>query len=172
MYAELLSLFALSVLISISTFGGGSQALYYQYAVVQNQWLTKSDLSAVLAFGYATPGPAAFGTSTFIGYSLAGIPGAAIGTLGIFIVPFIASFLAAHYLRNLTQNIHVRYFVRGIGLAATGLVAATAYSLLEPFDAAGWQLLIAAGAFTISLAWNINPFPILMVGLILGIIII
>jgi chromate transporter len=170
MISDLISLFFLSILISISTFGGGSQALFYQYGVLQNHWITRSDLSAVLAFGYATPGPAVFGTATFIGYRIAGLPGALIGTIGIFIIPFMTAFLAAKYLKNVLRNIHAQQFIKGVGLASTGLVAATAFSILNFGSAAVWQIAIAVIALFVSLRWKPNPLLILLAGLIFGII--
>lgn len=170
MIADIISLFLLSLLISVSTFGGGSQALFYQYGVLQNHWISRVDLSAVLAFGYATPGPAVFGTATFIGYHIAGIPGALVGTVGIFIVPFLAAFLAAKYLKHLLQNIHGQQFVKGIGLAATGLIAATAFGILNFGSAAAWQVAIVIAALIVSLRLKTNPLFILLAGLIIGII--
>lgn len=170
MIADILSLFLLSLLISISTFGGGSQALFYQYGVLQNNWISKEDLSAVLAFGYVTPGPAVFGTATFIGYQIGGIPGALIGTVGIFIIPFLAAFLAAKYLKHFLKNIHAQQFVKGVGLAATGLVAATAFGIFNFGSAASWQIAIALAALIISLRWKTNPLFILLAGLAVGIV--
>lgn len=170
MITDIISLFLLSLLISISTFGGGSQALFYQYGVLQNNWISKEDLSAVLAFGYATPGPAVFGTATFIGFHIAGIPGAAIGTVGIFIIPFLTAFLAAKHLKSLLKNVHAQQFVKGVGLAATGLVAATAFGIFDFGSAASWQIAIALAALIISLRYKTNSLFILLTGLVIGII--
>lgn len=169
MISDLLELFVASILISLATFGGGSQALFYQYGVLQTQWITRTDLSAVLAFGYATPGPAVFGTATFIGYSVAGVTGAVIGTIGIFIVPFALSLIAAKYLTHLLKNPHAELFVQGVGLAATGLVAATAFGVLDYNSIAMWQFAVVIGALGASLKWK-NPLFILLVGGILGLI--
>ena len=170
MITDIVSMFLLSLLISISTFGGGSQALFYQYGVLQNNWISNEDFSAVLAFGYATPGPAVFGTATFIGYHIGGIPGALIGTVGIFIIPFMTAFLAAKYLAHLLKNIHAQQFVKGVGLAAAGLIAATAFGIFNLEIAASWQIAIALAALTISLRWKTNPLFILLAGLAIGII--
>lgn len=171
MITDLLTLFLLSLLISISTFGGGSQALFYQYGVLQNQWISRADLSAVLAFGYATPGPAVFGTATFIGYHIGGLPGALVGTIGIFLIPFTTAFLAARYLQHLLQNNHAQHFVQGVGLAAGGLIAATAFSIFDVSDATVWQLGIAVVALVISLKWKTNPLYILAPSLVIGVLI-
>jgi chromate transporter len=170
MIAQLAYLFVFSVFTSLITFGGGSQALYYQYAVLQQHWLTRGDLSAMLAWGYATPGPAVFMTSTFIGYRIAGVPGAIIGTIGIFIMPFLLALLAARYLSHLLKNPHAEYVIRGIGFAAAGVVAATAFSVLQYKTAASWQIAIALIALAVSIRWKLNPFFILLTGGLLGLL--
>lgn len=170
MIGDLLQLFVASILISLATFGGGSQALFYQYGAVQTHWITPTDLSAILAFGYATPGPAVFGTATFIGYKVAGMTGAIIGTIGIFIVPFVLSLIAAKYLTHLLKNPHAELFVKGVGLAATGLVAATAFGVLDYSTASIWQLVIVVGAVAASLKWKLNPLFVLLAGGIIGLI--
>lgn len=171
MIDDLLQLLVASILISLATFGGGSQALFYQYGVVQTHWITPNDLSAILAFGYATPGPAVFGTATFIGYKVAGITGAVIGTIGIFIVPFVLSLITAKYLTHVLKNPHAELCVKGIGLAVTGLVAATALSVLNYNTAPIWQLVIVIGAVVASLKWKLNPLFVLLAGGMIGLII-
>ena len=171
MISELVQLFIGAILISIATFGGGSQALFYQLGVLQTNWITKTDLSAILAFGYATPGPAVFGTATFIGYRIGGIAGAVVGTIGIFIVPFVSSFIAAKYFSHLLKNPHAKLFVQGVGLAAAGIVAATAFGVLDYRAAALWQVLVAASALIVCLKWNLSPLFVLVVGGVMGLII-
>lgn len=170
MISDLAQLFALSVFISLATFGGGSQALFYQFGVQQTHWIDKTDLSAILAFGYATPGPAVFGTATFIGYKLGGIPGAVIGTIGIFIVPFAMSIFAAKYFTHLLKNQHAALFVKGVGLAATGLVAATAFGVIDVQAIAWWQAVVALGSLGASIKWGLNPLFVLLAGGIIGLI--
>lgn len=170
MIADLLQLFVLSVFISLATFGGGSQALFYQFGVQQTHWIDKTDLSAVLAFGYATPGPAVFGTATFIGYKLGGVPGAIVGTVGIFIVPFIMSIFAAKYLTHLLKNQHARLFVQGVGLSAAGLVAATAFGVIDVGAIAWWQIVVALGSLGASIKWGLNPLFVLLAGGAIGLV--
>lgn len=170
MIGDLLQVYIASVFISLATFGGGSQALFYQYGVLQTHWITRTDLSAILAFGYATPGPAVFGTATFIGYKVGGVIGATVGTIGIFIVPFALSLIAVKYLTHLLKSPHAELFVAGVGLAATGLVAATAFGVLDYSTASIWQMAVAIGALVVSMAWKLNPIFVLLTGGIIGLI--
>jgi chromate transporter len=123
-----------------------------------------------LAFGYATPGPAVFGTATFIGYRIAGIPGALVGTVGIFVVPFVLSLAAAKYLSHLLKNPYAELFVTGVGLAAAGLVAATAFGVFSYRSAPLWQFFIVLGSLVLSLRWKLNPLFILIIGGLIGIV--
>lgn len=170
MIPDLIYLFVISLLISVSTFGGGSEALFYQYGVLQTRWINETDFSAVMAFGYATPGPAVFGTATFIGYRIGGLGGAIIGTIGIFIVPFLTSFLAAKYFRHILTHSLAHYFIQGVGLAAAGLVAAPVFIIFDVSEAAVWQIVIAIIALIISLKTKVNPVYILLMGLVSGLI--
>lgn len=167
---DLLMLFLHSLLISVSTFGGGSQALFYQFGVVETAWITSADLSAVLALGYATPGPAVFTAATFIGYSRHGLLGAVVGTIGIFTIPTVTSILAARYLAPLTKNPHAKYFTKCVGLIAAGLVAATALLVLDYTAAANWQFMIAALSFVVSLKYSLNSILILLTGVVIGLL--
>ena len=171
MIGDVAYLFAVSLLISLATFGGGSQALFYQYGVLQTHWITPTDLSAVLAFGYATPGPAVFGVATFIGYRIGGFAGAAIGTIGIFLVPFVAALVVSRYLNHLLQNPPAEMFVKGVGLAATGLVAATAFGVVQVDTVSLWQVIIAVSSLVVSIRWKVNPLYVIVVGGLIGLVV-
>jgi len=132
MIATLVHFFLTMLYISLIAFGGSAQPLFEQFTVLQNHWLSQTDFAAVLAFGYSTPGPAVFGTAAFIGYRLAGLPGAVVGSVGIFTVPLLASLITAKYLTTILEKPSAKAFIRGVGLAASGLLAATALHIAGP----------------------------------------
>ena len=86
----LLPLFLFFVKIGSIVFGSGYVLLAFLQAdlIVHRHWLTTTQLLDAIAVGQVTPGPV-FTTATFIGYLLAGVPGAVIATAGIFLPSFI-----------------------------------------------------------------------------------
>lgn len=71
-------------------FGSGYVLLAFLRAdfIVRLHWLTEKQLLDAVAVGQVTPGPV-FTTATFIGYLLAGIPGALAATIAIFLPGFV-----------------------------------------------------------------------------------
>src|SRR5215469_1631434 len=98
---ELLHLFVTMFLVSLLSYGGGAGVLFYQFGVIQTGWISKTDISAVLAFGYATPGPMVYSIAPFIGYRVDGLAGVLIASLGVFILPWALALLAAKHLHSL-----------------------------------------------------------------------
>lgn len=169
--SELVTLFMHMIVISLVSFGGGATALFYEFGVSQTDWITSNDLSAIIAVGYATPGPAVFGIGTFIGYRLAGMVGALVGTVGIFLMPWLLALLSAKYFSHWVKHPHARYFIRSVGLAAAGIVIYAAVSLMPRggFSNTGY-LLLAALAFIASTRWKINPMYLVAAGLIYAVV--
>jgi chromate transporter len=58
--------------------------------VVQHHWLTSGQFVDAVAMGLITPGPVVI-TATFIGYLVAGLPGAVVATVAIFIPIYLGA---------------------------------------------------------------------------------
>jgi chromate transporter len=130
-------------------------------------WLTDQQLLDAVAVGQFTPGPL-FTTATFIGYLVAGLPGAALATLGIFLPSFV--FVAATHplvprLRSLSW---AAGFLDGVNAAAVGLMAAVTLQLGR---AAVVDLLTAAlalGALALLLRFRLNSAWLVLAGVVIG----
>jgi chromate transporter len=68
-------------------------------------------------------------TVAFIGYLVAGLPGAVVAAIGIFVPCYLTVVLAAPYFHRFAGNRSVKAFVDGVTAAATGAIAGAAFVL-------------------------------------------
>ena len=106
-------------------YGSGYVLLAFLRAdfVVRLGWLTDQQLIDAVAMGQITPGPLS-STATFIGYVLAGVPGAILATIGIFLPAFIFVALSSPIIPRLQQSPVARAFLDGVNVASLALMAA------------------------------------------------
>jgi chromate transporter len=109
-------------------------------------WLTETQLLDAVAIGQVTPGPL-FSTATFIGYLLAGLPGAIVATVAIFLPAFAFVGLLSRLLPRARTSPVASALLDGVNAAAVGLMAGVALQLarvavVDPLTAA---LAAAAG---------------------------
>jgi len=111
-------------------FGSGYVLLAFLRAdlVVRWGWLTEGQLLDAVAVGQMTPGPV-FTTATFIGYVLAGVPGAVVATVGIFLPSFIFVALIGQLLPRVRRSRTAGAFLDGVNVASLALLAAVTWEL-------------------------------------------
>ncbi len=91
-------------------------------------WLTDAQLLDAVAIGQLTPGPV-FTTATFVGYLLAGLPGAVVATVGIFGPSFVFVAALGRLLAHLRDRAWTAALLDGVNLAALGLMAGVSLQL-------------------------------------------
>jgi len=112
-------------------FGGGYVlvALLEPYAVGELGWLTAAQFLDGVALTQAVPGPIST-LSAFVGYAAAGVPGAILGTAGIYLPAFAGVLLAAPRLERLRETAGVQDALEGVVAVAAGAVLGVGASLV------------------------------------------
>jgi len=110
---------------SLFLFGGGYVFIpLIQHTVVEsNAWLTQQEFVDAIAMGQITPGPILI-SAAFIGYKVAGLLGAIVATIGIFLPPAILMIIATHALNRIKQSALIKAVLRGIRPAVIGMIIA------------------------------------------------
>jgi chromate transporter len=152
-------------------YGGGYVLLAFleQGLVRQHAWLTHQQLLDAVAIGQFTPGPV-LSTATFIGYVLAGAPGAAAATVAIFLPSFFYVALLAPVLFRLRQSIWMAAFLDSVNVCAVALMAGVTFRLAA--DALrGWPAwAISVTSFAVLLRWKVSPAWVVLAGGIAGLL--
>jgi len=121
----LLELFWSFFKIGLFTFGGGYAMLpLIQAAVAEHAWIPGEELINFIAVSESTPGAFAINISTYVGTTVAGIPGAACATLGVVLPSFIIILLVSHFYKKFRESRVVSGVMSGLKPAVIGLIAA------------------------------------------------
>jgi chromate transporter len=137
--------------------------------VLRLGWLTDQQLLDAVAIGQFTPGPV-FTTATFIGYVLAGVPGAVLATVGIFLPSFCFVALLNRIVPYLRRWVWTAVLLDGINVAALGLMAGVTWQLGQEAIVDGVTLLLAVGAIILLFRFKLNSAWLVLVGGVVGLI--
>lgn len=104
-------------------FGSGLAIVPFLYGgvVVEHHWLTEKQFVDAVAVAMITPGPVVI-TVGFIGYLVAGLPGACVAALGTFLPCYLFTVIPAPYFKKYGKLPGIVAFVNGITAAAVGAI--------------------------------------------------
>ena len=111
--------------------GGGMATLPFLKEIGETYgWYTYGELMNMLAVSESTPGPIGINMATYVGYSVAGIPGAVIATLGEVTPSIIVILAIAAILKAFQNNKYVNWAFYGLRPASTGLIGAACVTVV------------------------------------------
>ena len=104
-------------------------------------WFTQEFLADMLAVSESTPGPIGVNTATYVGYTVAGIPGGIVATLGLVTPSIVIILIVAAFLKAFKDNKYVKQGLYGIRPASMGLIAAAGVTVVKLclLDTAAYQ---------------------------------
>jgi chromate transporter len=113
-------------------FGSGLAIVPFLYGgvVTEHHWLTEREFVDAVAVAMITPGPVVI-TVGFIGYLIAGLPGAAAAAVGTFLPCYLFTIIPAPYFRKHGKRPGIVAFVNGATAAAIGTITGAAFVLGE-----------------------------------------
>jgi chromate transporter len=138
-------------------FGSGYVLLAFLRAdlVERWHWLSAGQLLDAVAVGQVTPGPM-FTTATFIGYLLAGIPGAVVATLGIFLPAFVFVALSGSLIPRIRKSRIAGAALDGVNAGSLALMAVATWQLASAAIVDVPTVLIAVGAVLGMFVFRLN----------------
>lgn len=166
----LVGLFLSFLKIGAVLFGSGYVILaFFRSEFVGTGLLTDQELLDAVAVGQVTPGPV-FTTATFVGYLLAGVPGALLATVGIFLPAFVFVAVTGPLIPRLRESPILAGLLDGANVVSLALMAGVTWqlgrdSIFEPIPA-----LIAFVSLVLLFRAEINPVWLMIGGGVIGVI--
>jgi len=137
-------------------------------------WATPLEFSDAVALGNALPGPIAPQVSAYVGYKLAGLPGAIAAAAGTVLPTTLLMLAMVVYFFRIKDSLLVQSMLKAVRPVVVGLLLWTAYDMAYSVFgvkrqgwgdslATGWDMiLIVAVAFGLLTMTRINPALVIL----------
>jgi len=155
---------------SLTLFGGGMVIIPYMQSILVDElhWLPVKEYVDAIAFGQITPGPILVSV-TFIGYKIAGILGAVLATLAIFVPSASLMIVLAQHINY--QQRGVKAVFKGIRPVVIGMILAAGIQLVMAMPHFSWLAILFGFAGLAGLSFTrLNPIYLILLGFIIDFI--
>lgn len=146
-------------------FGSGLAIVPFLYGgtVVEYQWLTEKQFVDAVAVAMITPGPVVI-TVGFIGYLVAGVPGAIIASTATFLPCYLFTIIPAPYFKKHGKRPGLVAFVDGVTAAAIGAITGAVIVIGQRSLVDAPTVVIAL--VTLALLWKFKKLqePVVVLG--------
>jgi chromate transporter len=153
-------------------YGGGPAMIPLVQAEVVDvhHWFTNEEFVDTLAMGYALPGPISTKMAGYVGFKIAGLPGAVAGVVGMVMPTLVLMLLLAGILLTYKDTRYVQAVLKAVRPVVVALLVVTVWEIL-PHSIKGWDTaLICVGAFLAVTFLNVHPALAILAAAVLGLI--
>lgn len=146
-------------------YGSGYVLFAFMHAelVERHAWLTEQALIDAIAAGQMTPGPLST-TATFVGYLLAGVPGAIIATAAFYLPAFVIVALSNPLIPRIRSSRSVSSLLDGVNVAALGLMAAVTWELARAAFVDVYAILLGVLAALLLWRYRVSAATLVILG--------
>lgn len=154
------------------TFGGGLAMLpLFEKEVVDNRgWVTREEILDYYALGQSLPGVIAVNSSLFIGYKIAGTPGAVIALIGVMLPSLLIILAIAPIFTEFRHNPYVAKALIGVRAAVAALIFQAALRVGKSSLKDTFAKIAAVIAFLLTFT-DINVTWLIIAGGIVGVVV-
>lgn len=143
-------------------------------------WVTPAEFADAVALGNALPGPISPQVSAYVGYKLAGTPGAVAAAVGTVLPTTLLMLVMVAFFFGIKDNQNIQAMLQAVRPLVVGLLLWTAYDMaVSVFGvnklgwgaalAGGWdKALIVVASFVLLTFTSLNPVMLVIAAAVLG----
>jgi chromate transporter len=132
-------------------------------------WLTSAQLVDAIAIGQITPGPV-FSSATFVGYLIAGVPGAVLATIAIFAPAFFFTAITHNWISRIRKSRLASAFLDGVNATALALMLAVTLELSRTAIVDFWTAALTLISGFLLVRYKLNSSYLMLVGVAFGLV--
>lgn len=155
--------------IGLFTFGGGYAmiALLEEEFIQRRKWLDKDEFLDMAAIAESTPGPVAINSATYLGYKLAGVPGAATATVAVCLPSFLIIYAISLFFEQFTQLTVIANAFKGIQVCVIYLIFSAGVRMLKALDKSPFATSVLAAVMLVMVGLSLAGVSVSSILLIL-----
>ena len=155
--------------IGLFTFGGGYAmiALLEEEFIQRRTWLDKDEFLDMAAIAESTPGPVAINSATYLGYKLAGVPGAATATVAVCLPSFLIIYAISLFFEQFTQLTVIANAFKGIQVCVIYLIFSAGVRMLKALDKSPFATGVLAAVMLVMVGLSLAGVSVSSILLIL-----
>ena len=155
--------------IGLFTFGGGYAmiALLEEEFIQRRRWLDKDEFLDMAAIAESTPGPVAINSATYLGYKLAGVPGAATATVAVCLPSFLIIYAISLFFEQFTQLTVIANAFKGIQVCVIYLIFSAGVRMLKTLDKSPFATGVLAAVMLVMVGLSLAGVSVSSILLIL-----
>lgn len=155
--------------IGLFTFGGGYAmiALLEEEFIQRRRWLDKDEFLDMTAIAESTPGPVAINSATYLGYKLAGVPGAATATVAVCLPSFLIIYAISLFFEQFTQLTVIANAFKGIQVCVIYLIFSAGVRMLKALDKSPFATSVLAAVMLVMVGLSLAGVSVSSILLIL-----
>jgi len=174
----LIDMFVTFFVIGLVSFGGGYAMipLIQEEVVNRHQWMDTSQLADIVAVSGMSPGSIATNIAVAVGFREAGLLGAAIASVAIFLPSFIIILIIGKAFEKFHGNKLVKSAFYGLRPIVAGMILYAGILFAQHsgmIAQLGWytwsQILIFAGSLAALLIWRKHPLTVILLSGLVGV---
>ena len=152
------------------TIGGGYAMLpVIQGEVVEKKkWMKEEEFLDAIALTNSLPGPLATNCATFVGYRLAGFPGAISSVLGAIMPSFLIILAIALFFTSISGYAVTHYIFSGVRPAVVALIFFALVKMVKSVGVNAINTIIAVSSLVLLLFFNIHPIFVITISGVIG----
>ena len=142
--------------------------LIQEQIVHQMHWLTSHEFLDGLSLGQLTPGPTLM-VAAYVGYKVAGVPGATVSALAMFLPAFLLMLSLLPVLERFRHLLWIKPAMSGVGAAVIGCLIITLLQLLPHAAPDRISLVVLCITAIVLCRWRPPPLPLIVAAALVGI---
>jgi len=131
-------------------------------------WLSLPQLVDAIAVGQMTPGPISSAV-TFIGYMVAGMPGAIAATVGLFLPSFLIVMVLGPLLARMSKSLIAKAILKGVNAGVVAMLISIVITMGKNALVDVWTVLLLAGGLAGMFLLKLEPYWLVLAGITIGI---